>query len=85
MIMRRVVITVVAVCFAISTVAASEAEASQQQKSVETAELNAQKSSDGGLKANVTALAARLIQEYVTPALCSYSPEFCAKHQLRKF
>lgn len=85
MIMRRAVITVVAVCLAISSVAASEAEASQPQKSVETSEINAQEPSDAGLKANVTALAARLIQEYVTPAICSYSSEFCAKHQLRKF
>lgn len=83
--MRRAVIIVVAMCFAISSVVASEAEATQKQESVETAEINAQEPSDAGLKANVTAVAARLIQEYVTPSLCSYSPDFCDKHQLRKF
>lgn len=82
MIMRRAVITIVAVCFAVSSVTASKLN--QQQTSVKTTEMNAQEPSDTGLNANMTAVAARLIQEYVTPTLCSYSPDFCAKHQLRK-
>lgn len=77
------------VCLAISSLstATAEAEASQQQ-AAEVSETNVQQQNivpdDEGIKINVTAIAARFIKDYVTPTLCSYSPGFCAKHQLRK-
>jgi hypothetical protein len=81
----RIVITITAVCLAISSLATAtaEAEASQQQ-SAEVSETNVQNIVPDEAGINVTAIAARLINDYVTPTVCSYSPEFCAKHQLRK-
>lgn len=85
----RIVITITVVCLAISSLstATAEAEASPQQ-AAEVSETNVQQqnivSDDEGIKINVTAIAARFIKDYVTPTLCSYSPGFCAKHQLRK-
>lgn len=85
----RVVITITVVCLAISSLATAtaEAEASQQQ-SAEVSDAIVQQQNfvtdDEGIKINVTAIAARFIKDYVTPTLCSYSPEICAKHQLRK-
>lgn len=81
----RIVITITAVCLATSnlTTATAEAEASLQQ-SAEVSETIVQQQNvldDAGI--NVTAIAARLIKDYVTPTICSYSPEFCAKHQLQ--
>jgi len=85
----RLVITITVVCLAISSLstATTEAEASLQQ-SVEVSETSVQQQNvvpdDKGIKINVTAIAARFIKDYVTPTLCSYSPGFCAEHQLRK-
>lgn len=85
----RIVITITMVCLAISSLATAtaEAEASLQQ-SEEVLVTNVQQQNvvpdDEGIKVNVTAVAARFIKDYVTPTLCSYSPGFCAKHQLRK-
>jgi len=85
----RIVITIIVVSLAISSLstATAEAEASLQQ-SAEVTETNLQQQNvvedDEGIKINVTAIAARFIKDYVTPTLCSYSPGFCDKHQLRK-
>jgi hypothetical protein len=84
----RVVITITVVCLAISclTTATAEAGASLEQ-STEVSDMKVQQqnvvSDDEGIKINVTAIAARFIKDYVTPTLCSYSPDFCAKHQLQ--
>lgn len=84
------VITITVVCLAISSLstATAEAKASLQQSVQEVSETNVQQQNvvtdDEGIKINVTAIAARFIKDYVTPTLCSYSPGFCAKHQLRK-
>ncbi|XP_022171087.1 uncharacterized protein LOC111034265 [Myzus persicae] len=84
----RIVITITMVCLAISSLATAtaEAEASLQQ-SEEVLVTNVQQQNvvpdDEGIKVNVTAVAARFIKDYVTPTLCSYSPGFCAKHQLQ--
>jgi len=85
----RIVITITVVCLAISSLstATAEAEASLQQ-SAEVPETNVLQQNvvqdDEGIKINVSAIAARFIKDYVTPTLCSYSPGFCAKHQLGK-
>lgn len=83
----RIVITIAVVCLAISSLstATAEAEASLQQ-SAEVPKTNVQQQNvvpdDEEIKINVSAIAARFIKDYVTPTLCSYSPGFCAKHQL---
>jgi len=81
----RIVITITAVCLAISSLATATAEAeASQQKSAEVSETNVQNVVPEEAGINVTAIAARLINDYVTPTVCSYSPEFCAKHQLHE-
>jgi len=84
----RIVITITAVCLAISSLATATAEQANLQQSAEISETNVQQQNvdpdEKGINVNVTAIAARLINDYVTPTVCSVSPEFCAKHQLRK-
>lgn len=84
----RIVITITAVCLAISSLATAKAEQANLQQSAEISETNVQQQNvdpdEAGINVNVTAIAARLINDYVTPTICSVSPEFCAKHQLRK-
>lgn len=85
----RVVIKITVVCLAILSLATAtaEAEASKEQ-SAEVSDAKVQEQNvvtdDEGIKINVTTIAARLIEDYVTPTLCTYSPDICAKHQLRK-
>jgi len=80
----RIVITITTVSLVISSLATAtaETEASQQQ-SAEVSKTNVQNVAPDEAEINVTAIAARLINDYVTPTVCSYSPEFCAKHQLQ--
>lgn len=84
----RIVITTTAVCLAISSLATATAEQDNLQQSAEISETNVQQQNvdpnGAGINVNVTAIAARLINDYVTPTICSVSSEFCAKHQLRK-
>lgn len=39
---------------------------------------------DGTVKINATAVTARLIQDYVTPAICTYVPGSCVQNRIRK-
>lgn len=85
----RGVITITAVCLAVSSLATAEAVAVLRQSAqvvTETTDVQRRNvdPADEGIKINVTAVAVRLIKDYVTPTLCSYSPGFCAEHQLRK-
>ncbi|KAF0750941.1 Uncharacterized protein FWK35_00036545 [Aphis craccivora] len=83
----RIVITTTAVCLAISSLATATAEQANLQQSAEISETNLHQQNvdpdEARINVNVTAIAARLINDYVTPTICSVSPEFCAKHQLQ--
>lgn len=84
MIMRAVTVAAV-VCFAVSAclAATGPVQVEDRQHALSAADEHG----DAGIKLqkNATAVAARFIQDYITKAVCSYSPEFCAKHQIRKF
>lgn len=85
MIMRAVIVVAVA-GFAISaSLAAATVLEEGQQDTLNAVEVR-DNDGDAGieLQKNATAVTARFIQDYVTKAVCSFSPEFCAKHKLRK-
>jgi len=80
--MRTAMITTAAVYFfATSCVAIEPAETVE-----ETSVRRRREESDTEIitPENVTAVAVRFVRDYVTDAICSYSPDFCDKHQLRK-
>lgn len=83
MIMRTVTVVAV-VCFAVS--ASLTATGPVQEEDWQHALSVTGEHDDAGIKMqrNVTAFAAKFIQDYITKAVCSYSSEFCAKHQIRK-
>lgn len=81
MITMRTVITVVAVWFAFLSLTATATE-DVQQVAVDQQKNDVE--DDTGIKIDMSAAVARFVQDYVTPTICSYSPDFCARHQLRK-
>lgn len=87
--MRTVLTVVVVVCFVVSNFAITAVEADRVEKQpdeIATTKSDVQQQkADAGVDINVTALATRFIQDYMTPTICSYLPSFCAKYQLRKF
>lgn len=80
----RTVITVVAVCFAFSTLAVAEEPKNVDKQMTETVEGHSDVQDDSEIKIHMSDFAAKFIEDYVTPTICSYSPDFCARHQLRK-
>jgi hypothetical protein len=87
MIMRTTAVTIITVCFVVANFAARADHVEKPSDEIATAksDVQQQQNADAGVDINVTALAARFIQDYVTPTICSYLPSFCAKYQLRKF
>ncbi|XP_025205272.1 uncharacterized protein LOC112601729 [Melanaphis sacchari] len=81
----HIAITIIAMCLAISSLATATAEQDSLKQSAEVSETNIQQHNvvpaEAGIDMN--AVAVRLINDYVTPTVCSYSSEFCAKNQLQ--
>lgn len=85
MTMRGTTITaVVAVCIVAVSRPSSGAELEQLQNTLLAAAAR-MTDGDGNVKINATAVAARFIQDYVTPTICSYSPGSCVHNQIRKY
>lgn len=55
---------------------ADEAETDLQQQTVDL--------DNSGINVKLTDMAARFIQDYITPAVCSYLPGFCSRNQIRE-
>lgn len=97
MIMRTAITVATVVCFVASSylvaaTADSELKDKQHhllQQSADEEETNLQQQSvdidNEGIKIKLTDMAARFIQDYVTPTVCSYLPGFCSKNQIREF